>query len=317
MNTLGKFNGKGKRALVSIVMCTYNGSAYLHEQLQTILSQNYPAQEIIIVDDASSDNTWALLMEWQQQYPFIKLYRNNENLGFNKNFEKAISLAEGDYISIADQDDIWMPEKTELLLDALLANPAHTLAHCRSASLCKGEISYSNHRLHRHFSGNDTRKLVFFNHINGHGMMFKKELLQQALPVPRQMFYDWWIALIAATQGKIVSVDQTLVHHRIHEHNSFFTKNKKWNPRHDEIIDNILKIPTLATETRMFAQKLNSLIKEQIQKKKRLSFPLFLFMFKNRKVIFGHKKRAFPIFSYFKNSLKYAGPIYVNACILF
>ncbi len=307
----------GKQALVSIVMCTYNGAAYLHEQLKTILAQTYPAHEIIIVDDASTDNTWDLLMEWQQLHPLIRLYRNVKNLGFNRNFEKALSLATGDYISVADQDDIWMPQKTELLVEALQTSPGNMLAHCRSASLYKGQLSFANHKLHRHFSGSDTRKLVFFNHINGHGMMFKKELLSQALPIPNNMYYDWWIAVIATTRGNIASVDKTLVHHRLHDNNAHFTKNKKWAPRQYEIIDNILCLPVLKAEARLFAQKLNGLIKDQVRQKKKLSLPLFLFMFKNRQIIFGHKKRAFPIFSYLKNSLKYAGPIYINTCILF
>lgn len=306
-----------RKPRVSIVMCTYNGEAYLQEQLESIAAQTFVAEEVIIVDDASTDNTWPLLCFLKETCHNTRLYRNNTNLGFNKNFEKAIGLATGEYISIADQDDIWLPSKTELLVEAMLQNPENMLAHCRSASICDGKICYANHKLHRHFEGDESRALLFFNHINGHSMMFRRTLLTYIIPVPGRMFYDWWIAIIATSLGRIVSVNEPLVHHRLHAANAHFTKDPKNEPDHDEVIDYILSIPMLGTDTRIFAQKLSSLIKNKTASGKKIYWPLFLFLFTYRQIIFGHKKRFLPVFSYLKNSIKYAKAGYRHSGVSF
>ena len=81
---------------VSIVMCTYNGEQFLREQLDSILAQTYPIHELIIQDDCSTDHTADIVREYARQYPFIRFYANISNLGFNRNFQDALSKAEGD-----------------------------------------------------------------------------------------------------------------------------------------------------------------------------------------------------------------------------
>lgn len=304
---------------ISIVMCTYNGENYIDEQLQSILNQTLPAKEIIIVDDASTDNTYLILEKWRDLNPQIQLFRNEGNMGFNKNFEKAISLASYNYISIADQDDIWMPRKNQLLAEALNREKEITLVHCRSAKLLHGKlVSPELKFLHHHFKGSDTRAFIFYNHINGHSMMFKRSLLPLIIPVPHKMYYDWWIAVIASSTGVVASVDAFLVHHRIHETNSYFnTKNSKMEPDRDEIIRAILTCQALSADTVLFAKEMLNLLEQKNLKARNASFRLFSFFFKNRKIIFGHKKRKFPIFSHFKNAVKYAKANYKNTGVSF
>src|ERR1700754_726282 len=103
--------------LVSIALCTYNGEKYISQQLDSILRQTHRNLEIIIVDDCSADNTFNIVKRYSILDSRIKCFRNEVNIGFNKNFEKAIKLATGDYIAISDQDDIWLPGKVELLLN--------------------------------------------------------------------------------------------------------------------------------------------------------------------------------------------------------
>jgi glycosyltransferase involved in cell wall biosynthesis len=78
------------KALVSIALCTYNGEAYLREQLDSIVDQSYPAIELIAVDDCSSDNTLKILEEYAAKYPYIQVFVNPQNLGYIRNFEKAL-----------------------------------------------------------------------------------------------------------------------------------------------------------------------------------------------------------------------------------
>ena len=99
---------------ISTAIATYNGAEFLPRQLDSILAQDRPVDEIVVCDDNSKDNTWEVLQEYQAKYPEIfRIFRNEKNLGVSGNFEKALSLCSGDIIFIADQDDFWQKDKTE------------------------------------------------------------------------------------------------------------------------------------------------------------------------------------------------------------
>ncbi len=95
-----------KMALVSIALPTYNGEAFLSKQIDSLLSQNYNNLELIIVDDCSTDGTIEVLNQYKPN-AVVKIFQNERRLGVIKNFEKAISLCAGEFISLSDQDDIW------------------------------------------------------------------------------------------------------------------------------------------------------------------------------------------------------------------
>ena len=97
---------------ISVAMCTYNGEKYLHQQLASIAQQTRLPEEMVVCDDCSSDSTPEIIEEFARTVPFpVRFFRNPQNLGSTKNFEKAIGLCTGDMIALCDQDDIWMPEK--------------------------------------------------------------------------------------------------------------------------------------------------------------------------------------------------------------
>ena len=97
-----------KNELISIAMTSYNGEKYIREQLDSILTQTYGNFELIICDDRSKDSTVEIIKDYCIKDSRIKLYVNEKNLGFKKNFEKAISLCKGEYIALSDQDDIYV-----------------------------------------------------------------------------------------------------------------------------------------------------------------------------------------------------------------
>ncbi|RYY62704.1 MAG: glycosyltransferase [Chitinophagaceae bacterium] len=297
-----------KSPLVSIVMCTYNGQAFIDAQVTSILQQDFQDFELVIVDDHSTDSTYTRLEEWAKSTDKIRLFRNENNVGYNVNFAKAILKARAPFISIADQDDIWMPEKTRLLYEAL-QQPGVVLAHSVSIRLENGSLNYKKRGLQYHFSGNDTRKLMLFNAIMGHDMMFSADLLPAILPIPERMSYDWWIAFVASTLGTIASVPAAIVHHRIHENNNFFKKTTDARKREmdmDEVWEHFLMVPSLVGSNRLFLEKSLALLRSQTSKDVKFKPSLFWHLFKNRRIFFGHKRRKLPIFSYFKNSVKYA-----------
>src|SRR5579875_1624244 len=112
-------NEQNSFPLVSVVLTTYNGETYLREQLDSILAQTYPNIEVVAVDDRSTDGTANILHEYAAQYPNIKVFVNEVNLGFIKNFEKGCRLSTGEYIALCDQDDYWMPDKIKRKMESI------------------------------------------------------------------------------------------------------------------------------------------------------------------------------------------------------
>ena len=101
--------------LVSIAMATYNGARYVRDQIESLLAQDYPIHEIVVCDDGSQDGTLDILREYES--PSFRVFLNESNLGFIKNFEKACGLCEGDYIALCDQDDVWTTNKISTLVE--------------------------------------------------------------------------------------------------------------------------------------------------------------------------------------------------------
>lgn len=295
-----------KDVFVSVVMCTYNGENFLSEQIKTILEQTHQNIELVIVDDCSADQTQAIIKEWMNKDQRIRFYQNETNIGYNKNFEKAITLARGDYIAISDQDDIWLPQKLERLLTAFDL-PGVVLANAPSAKLVEETVHFKSSSLLYPFSGNDTRKLFLFNQITGHCILFKKELVAKIIPVPDAMFYDWWIGVVATCNGRIHSLQECLVYHRIHQTNSYF--NKKRIKTDADILHAwklFATIKEMKNEYKAFLLRLIYLVDRRRKKKPLFDIAMFFFLLKHSRLIFGHKKRKIPQITYLKYAILYS-----------
>jgi len=200
-------------ALISIAMATYNGERYLKEQLDSIYSQTYKNIEVVVTDDCSTDGTIKILEQYSKSHG-LKYYVNEENLGFVKNFEKAISLCQGDFIALSDQDDIWEKEKIEILVDKIGSN---LLIHSDCSVIDDEGKSLMP------FLKQDTGNLIsvqdffFRNVVTGCTVLFSKKLLDTALPFPEGIAYhDWWLGFCAAKEKKIHYFPQCLTRYRKH-----------------------------------------------------------------------------------------------------
>lgn len=113
---------KNKTEIVSVAMCTYNGARYLTEQLESIQQQSRPVDELVVCDDVSQDETVTLLQKFAEESGIrVRIQVNPVNLGYIRNFEQALHLCQGDLIFMADQDDIWHPQKVEAICNLFQA----------------------------------------------------------------------------------------------------------------------------------------------------------------------------------------------------
>lgn len=190
-------------------MCTCNGEAYLAEQMESLLAQTYPIDEIIVQDDGSKDGTVALLQKYAATHPVIKLYSNESEHGVNNNFFTAMRRAHSDYIAICDQDDIWEKDKIE---KQIMAIGDKLLCTCRSKpfSTDGSPVNYDPRR------PNYALPRMLYTSIAGHTMLINRHLLdlipEQA--VVGKLYYDVFLSMAAATNDSIVLVDEVLVHQR-------------------------------------------------------------------------------------------------------
>ena len=152
--------------LVSVVMCTYNGSRFVAEQIDSICNQTYQHLQIIILDDASTDDTFDIVRQYAGRDARIQCYCNDKNLGFNLNFSKACRLAAGDFVAIADQDDIWELTKIEKLVAKIQEREKTVLVHGISARFDpSGKYHLKSHKLVNYKAGNDVRNFFLSNYI--------------------------------------------------------------------------------------------------------------------------------------------------------
>ena len=100
---------------ISVAMAVYNGERFLKEQLDSVLTQLEPQDELIASYDVSKDGTWELLQRYRAEFPQLRVIEN-QHPGVNGNFNNAIAASTGDYIFICDQDDRWAPDKVEKTL---------------------------------------------------------------------------------------------------------------------------------------------------------------------------------------------------------
>lgn len=252
-----------KNPLISIAMATYNGEKFLKKQLDSIYTQTYTNIEVVVTDDCSTDRTVDILKEYQENHG-LKYYVNDQNLGFVKNFEKAISLCRGEYITLSDQDDIWLPIKIKELITHIGNN---LLIHSDAYLIDESSNIFSNsYEKYSRKMVNPTSLIdtVINGYITGCTCMFSKRLLKDILPFPQNLYvHDKWIGCNAFYHNKIVYYDKPLIKYRQHAGNfigvqdmeniSYLEKIKKYLKQRRDKSKNV-KYYTLINNQLEFAQ---------------------------------------------------------------
>ncbi len=213
---------------LSVALCTYNGANYVRAQLQSIAIQTRPPDELVVIDDCSTDSTLEIIQRFAAQARFpVRLFVNERNVGSTKNFERAISHCEGDIIALSDQDDVWLPHKL-LTFEQALNNADNVGLVFSDAELTDENLCPLGRRLWEvTFSLADQKKfreglwldvLMCYNVVTGATMAFRKEFREIALPIPelRNTIHDGWIALVIGAFAKLAFINEPLVLYRQH-----------------------------------------------------------------------------------------------------
>ncbi|WP_461039783.1 glycosyltransferase [Spirosoma harenae] len=256
---------------ISIALCTYNGKTYLPVQWHSLLHQQLLPNEVIISDDCSTDGTPDLLKQFAEEAPFsVNILPNRTRLGYNKNFERALSACTGDLIFICDQDDFWLPEKISTMVQYMVDHPEAQLAFCdawvtdefldgRQARFWKA-VRFDHAAQEQWLAGEAMDVLLGGNRMMGCATVLRRTYLSLLLPIPNTIpgyIYDGWMALVAAAQNAIHFINLPLQLYRTHVQ-------QEVGVRPPEVRERIRLRDRL---TRHRARKLAPLHKKQIQLK--------------------------------------------------
>ena len=206
--------------MISVAMATYNGEKYIKEQIDSILKQTVQDFEIVVCDDCSSDGTWFILEDYSNHDNRIKVFRNEGNLGFKKNFEKAIMLCQGDYVALSDQDDIWTTNHLEVLLNEMKDGVQIVCGRPLFVDEQNKELpeKYDYFKMDRApISNDDTARHVFLGRstYQGASMLIRKSFFDVALPIPDEaLYHDSWFAALACIMDGFVYIDKFIMRYR-------------------------------------------------------------------------------------------------------
>ncbi len=211
-------------AKISVAMAAYQGERYLPVQLDSILSQLGPQDEVVVSYDRSMDGTLQVLEAYRQKDPRVKIFYN-ERPGITGNFNNAIANCTGDYIYISDQDDQWVSGKVEAVQACFAAEKVdlviHNGVHVDNDLQPVSEPFFTIFRI-----GNGKLKNLIKPRYSGCCMAFTRRLQKILLPMPEIKAYDHWIGMVGECFGRIGYVDKVLLLHRLHGGNATTPRRK-------------------------------------------------------------------------------------------
>jgi rhamnosyltransferase len=216
--------------VIHVILCSYQGEKFIEEQLNSILTQTYTNVKIHIFDDCSTDMTPSIIESYSKLYNNVTYHINDENLGFVENFEHALTKVDGKYIALADQDDIWHPDKLTISMEELkkieradldkpiLIHSDLTLANTtgqrvESSFFLKKGLSLTKKK--------SLGKILGHCGVMGNTILMNKALVDMATPFPKGLkYHDYWLSVINECFGTRSTITKPLINYRIHDTNT-------------------------------------------------------------------------------------------------
>jgi glycosyltransferase involved in cell wall biosynthesis len=219
---------------ISVALCTRNGARYVAAQVRSICTQDRPPSQIVLSDDGSTDETIATVRSTladcgAAESVELVVFRNSPALGVSRNFEQAVRACTHELIALSDQDDVWHPGRLARMAAQFEAAPELLLLHT-DARLVDAELAPLGTSLFHALevrpaelaaiaSGNAFDVLLRRNLVTGATTMFRKELLEFALPFPEGWVHDEWLGAVAAATGRVDVLAEPLIDYRQHASN--------------------------------------------------------------------------------------------------
>ena len=228
-----EYSGAGVRPVsIEVALATFNSARYLPELLDSLFGQTFQGFTLLVSDDRSSDSTLDIVSDYQRRYPGrIRVLDSAERTGGPlANFSRLIDHLDADYAFFCDHDDVWLPDKIALCLDEmrslearhgpstpLLVHTDLTVVDADLEILSPSSFLYQNIDPTR----TDLPSLLMVNTVSGCAAMANRPLYERARPVPSAAaMHDHWLALVAASVGRISCIEQSTVLYRQHGHNA-------------------------------------------------------------------------------------------------
>ena len=218
---------------LSVALCTYNGALFIESQLLSILNQRLPVDEIVIYDDGSSDATLSMIHSISEKHPEVvwEIRQNPQRLGVIKNFEKALLACHGDIIFLSDQDDIWLPEKTEKMVAYFHQHPNTELLFTDAVLIDENGRSLSDNTLFDVTGLTDVMDMWdaglqfeienVFQRLLGATFAIRKSFLPKCTPFHTNIlsYHDGQMAMQSVVENSNGWLDECLTQYRIHSRN--------------------------------------------------------------------------------------------------
>jgi glycosyltransferase involved in cell wall biosynthesis len=205
--------------MVSVALATYNGARWVHTQLESIASQTVLPDEVVVADDASTDDTLSIVQSFASRMPLRVI--EGHRVGTLRNFERALAATTGDLVFPSDQDDRWASTKLERLKAIAQVDEAELFIH--DLMVCNSDLTPVMGLIRQY----RLRGIDVSNHIKGCCMAVRRPLLERTLPFPPGVSHDGHIARSARTRRLVPEI---LIDYRVHGGNQ-----SAWGVTLDEI----------------------------------------------------------------------------------
>lgn len=222
---------------IDILLPTYNGAKYIRILLDSLLAQTHTDWHLYVRDDNSKDDTVSIVNEYIHQHPgkITLLDNGGVNIGINQGFSTLLQTSNAPYACFCDQDDKWMEDKLEVSLKGIqkLEKKLPNKPCLVYSDLCMvdnemnviAKSRWEEDKVKPHYLS--LAKLLVQNPINGCVTIMNRKLIDLAKPVHSDaLWFDHWVALMAAAAGKIELINRTTIFYRIHEFNASRGENR-------------------------------------------------------------------------------------------
>ena len=278
---------------VDILLATYNGEKYLREQIDSILAQTYSNFRLLISDDCSKDSTRDILKEYEKKDERIKVFYQEKNLGYVKNFEFLLKNVENELYALSDQDDVWNKDKIEKSIKKLNESNADLVFTDLEVVNEKLETKYPSYNDYMIFSKkikrckNSYLLEYLYNTITGCTLLSKKKFLDKIIPIPtdsKYVIHDSWIGLVVALYGKVEYLDEQTIKYRQHGDNQVGTNHLSHGFKKLEDVRNLF----LDVKVQLFTTYVNNdyIFDDKLKKQNKMALEYFKMLQKKKYINF-------------------------------